>query len=117
MTYNDIKILLSENFCKGGVYDNAGHWRYTASGNTVYLADNKSGWAYICKGINNNGYMHIVKYSIDANGKMKNSGKYVKALWMDIGKMLNKATKYAIEEPWAEVNTPLQWVKIERSQP
>ena len=114
MTYKDIKSLLSENFCKGGVYDDAGHWRYTTEGNTIYLADNKSGWAYICKGINDNGYMHLVKYSIDANGKMKNSGKYVKAYWMDVEKMLDKATKYAIKEPWAELNTPLQWISISK---
>ena len=114
MTYKEIEKHLAENFCKCGVYDDLGHWRYATEGNTVYLADNKGGWAYICKGMNSNGYMHLVKYSIDTNGKMKNCGKYIRAFWMDVEKMLDKATKYAIQEPWAEVNAPLRWINIEK---
>ena len=57
MTYKEIQNLLAENFCKCGVYDDLGHWRYATEGNTVYLADNKGGWAYICKGMNSNGYI------------------------------------------------------------
>lgn len=49
MTYDEIKNLLVENFCKGGTYDNSGRWRYSSEGNTVYLADKKGGWAYVCK--------------------------------------------------------------------
>lgn len=103
MTYDEIKNLLVENFCKGGTYDNSGRWRYSSEGNTVYLADKKGGWAYVCKKIENNGYMYIVKYSIKADGGMKNCGKYSQAWYTDIKKMLDKATKYAIQEPWAEI--------------
>ena len=71
MTYDEIKNLLVENFCKGGTYDNSGRWRYSSEGNTVYLADKKGGWAYVCKKIENNGYMYIVKYSIKGDGGMK----------------------------------------------
>ena len=53
-------------------------------------------------------------YSIDTNGKMKNCGKYIRAFWMDVEKMLDKSTKYAIQEPWAEVNAPLHWINIEK---
>ena len=116
MTYDEIKNLLVENFCKGGTYDNSGRWRYSSEGNTVYLADKKGGWAYVCKKIENNGYMYIVKYSIKADGGMKNCGKYSQAWYTDIKKMLDKATKYAIQEPWAEINEPLHWINIEKEK-
>lgn len=113
MTYKEFIALLTENFSKGGVYDSSGHWRCTAEGNTVYLSDNKGGWAYICKGINDNGYTHLVKYSVDASGKMKNFGKYVDTYYTDIKKMLDKATKYAVIEPWAKINAPIVWKRID----
>lgn len=30
--------------------------------------------------------------------------------------MLDKATKYAIQEPWAEINEPLHWINIEKEK-
>ena len=113
MTYEEIKNLLVENFCKGGTYDDSGRWRYSSEGNTVFLANKKGGWAYVCKKIEDNGYTHIVKYSIKADGRMKNCGKLIETWHTDIVKMLNKATKYAICKPWAEINEPLHWIDIE----
>lgn len=106
--------LLKENYNEGGRYDDNGNWIYATCGNTVYLANDKGGQAYVCNGIKGDD-MSIVKYSIKSDGTMKNEGKLSRATLTNMTNMLNKATKYAINAPQdISCNKALHWISIKR---
>ena len=109
MTYLDCLEILKQNFCKSGETDENGLYRHWTLGNRLYLVNNKGGWCFIYPGNTHNMY----KFSIKANGETKNGGKFRDSDLIDLDKVLQKSTKYAIQTPqeWND-DKPLVWNEI-----
>ena len=109
MNYLDCLEVLKGNYCRGGETDKDGIYRYTTGGNLLFLANKAGGWCFIYAGSAHN----MIKYSIKADGKMKNGGKYRKSNIIDLENIFRKSTKYAILTPQQENDRqPLVWKNI-----
>lgn len=94
--YSKIKSILVENFCEAGETDKDGLFRNTNIGNCLYLSTNKNGWCYSCASVKKNLFR---KFSINADGSMRNEGKVSRVYITDIVKQAEKSTKYAVLTP------------------
>jgi hypothetical protein len=112
---------IRENFCKGGTTDDNGIYRPWSSGNVIYLANAKGGWAFFCPLVRNDDSIDISRFSIRSNGTYKNEGKLCNATEKDIIRALSSATKYAIITPQENLQSEtsalsLKWVEIDENR-
>lgn len=109
MNYLNCLEILKDNYCRGGETDKDGLYRFISGGNLLYLANKSGGWCYRYTGSTHN----MVKFSIKADGKMKDGGKLRKCDVLDLDKVFQKSTKYAILTPQQEhTMQPLVWETI-----
>lgn len=109
MNYRDCLEILKDNYCRGGENDKDGLYRFISGGNLLYLANKTGGWCF-----RYTGSVHsMVKFSIKADGKMKDSGKLRKSDAIDLDKVLQRSTKYAVLTPQQEhTGQTLVWKEI-----